>query len=119
MKTTFLSAASEQARTAQLFQHVRDAVVLLDPSGVVGFWSAGAARLYGRQPPDALNRHYLGLLPPRCQAAQVPHIHRALDGDESAAEWRSVGPDGGAVWLEGDFRPATDGSGKRAGCARS
>src|SRR4051812_49442369 len=106
MKTTFLSAASEQARTAQLFQHVRDAVVLLDPAGVVGFWSAGAARLYGRPAPDALNRNYLDLLPPRCRAAQVPHIHRALDGDESSAEWRSAGPDRAAAGAGGGLPPA-------------
>jgi len=37
MKATSLSTASEQARTAQLFRHVRDAVVMLDPDGAVVF----------------------------------------------------------------------------------
>jgi PAS domain S-box-containing protein len=117
MKPTFLSTASEQARTVQLFQHVRDAVIMLDPAGTVGFWSAGAAQLYGRPAPEALNSNYLGLLHPRCRSAQVPHIHKALEGEESSAEWQTTGPEGEPLWLEGDFRPLTDAHGKRIGCA--
>src|SRR5918992_1223830 len=43
MKPTLLSTASEQARMAQLFNHVRDAVIMIDPAGTVGFsvWLEG------------------------------------------------------------------------------
>ena len=116
MKPTFLSTTSENARMAQLFGYVRDAVIMLDPQGVVGFWSAGASRILGRQAPDALNRFYLDLIPKSCRAAQTPLIHRALDGEAGTAEWQTVGPDGGPLWLEGDFRPITDDSGRRIGC---
>ena len=117
MKATFLSTASEQARTARLFQHVRDAVIMLDPDGTVGFWSAGAARVYGRPAPDALNRPYLDLLPLPCRAAQESLIRQACDGDEVSAEWRTTNPDGRPMWLEGDFRPVTDPAGRQVGCS--
>src|SRR5687767_7407898 len=116
MKPTFLSTASEQARVAQLFTHIRDAVIMIDPAGTVGFWSQGAADILGRPAPEALNRCYLDLLPPRCRAAQVPHINRALDGEASSAEWQRTGPDGQPAWLEGTFRPIHDPTGRRIGC---
>lgn len=117
MKPTLLSSASEQARMAQLFNHVRDAVIMLDPAGVVGFWSRGAADIYGRSPTEALNCCYLELVPQRCRAEQVRLIHRALEGEESSAEWQTTSPTGQAMWLEGDFRPMHDANGKRLGCA--
>ena len=116
MKPTLLSHASEQARTAQLFSHVRDGVVMLDPVGVVGFWSAGTARLYGRLAPSALGQCYLDLLPPRCRVVQIPLIHKALEGDETSAEWQTTRPDGAIAWVAGDFRPVFDDFGKRVGC---
>jgi two-component system cell cycle sensor histidine kinase/response regulator CckA len=116
MKPTLLSTASEQARMAQLFTHVRDAVIMIDPAGVVGFWSAGAGRVYGRRAADALNRRYLDLLPPQCRAVQVPLLHKALEGEEAFAEWQTSGPDGSAVWLEGNFQPVHGPHGKRIGC---
>ncbi len=117
MKPTLLSAASEQARVAQLFQHVRDAVIMLDLAGVVGFWSRGAADIYGRQATEALNCCYLELLPPKCRVAQARPIHRALEDEESNAEWQTISPAGQPMWLEGDFRPVHDANGKRLGCA--
>jgi two-component system, cell cycle sensor histidine kinase and response regulator CckA len=116
MKPTFLSTASEHSRMAQLFQHVRDAVIMIDAAGVVGFWSTGAAQILGRPAVDALNCCYLDLLHPQCRVVQLPHIQRALDGAESSAEWQTIGPDGNAMWLEGDFRPVTDVDGRRTGC---
>src|SRR4051794_31375670 len=108
MKPTFLSAASEQARVAQLFTHVRDGVVMIDPAGTVGFWSVGAEEIYGHPAPEALNRCYLDLLPARCRAIQVKHINRALEGEETAAEWQTTGRNGRPVWLEASFRPMHD-----------
>ncbi|HEX3150722.1 MAG TPA: PAS domain S-box protein [Gemmataceae bacterium] len=115
MKPTFLSTASEQSRIAQLFQQVRDAVIMIDPAGVVGFWSLGAAQILGRSAPDALNRRYLDLLHPLCRVAQVPHIHRALEGEETSTEWQTVDADGQPQWLEGNFRPMHE-AGTRLGC---
>jgi PAS domain S-box-containing protein len=102
---------------AQLFTHVRDAVIMIDPSGIVGFWSLGAAQIYDRSAPDALNRCFLELIPPTCRAAQTRHIHRALEGEESTAEWQTKSRDGEPMWLEGDFRPVHDPNGKSIGCA--
>jgi len=117
MKTTHLSTASEQACTAQLFTHVRDAVIMIDPAGIISFWSAGAAETYGRAATDALNRCYLEVLPAPCREVQVRHINRAMDGEESGAEWQTTAPNGKPMWLEGNFRPLTDNDGKRSGCA--
>ncbi len=108
MTATSLSTASEHARTAQLFRYVRDAVIMLDPHGTVGFWSAGAARVYGRPAAGTLNRPYLDLLPPACRETQGPLVRRAMDGEAAAGEWQTVGPDGRPMWLEGDFRHLTD-----------
>lgn len=102
---------------AQLFNHVRDAVIMLDATGTVGFWSQGAATIYGRQAPEALNRSYLSILPPNCRTSQTPLIHRALEGDELSAEWRTTSPIGSPMWLEGDFRPVVNNNGERIGCA--
>ena len=102
---------------AQLFNHVRDAVIMLDHAGTVGFWSQGAAEIYGRPATEALNRCYLELLPPLCRVAQGKPIHRALEGDEGSTEWRTTSPTGTDMWLEGDFRPVVDANGKRLGCA--
>ena len=117
MKPTHLSTASEQSRVVQLFNHVRDAVITIDPAGTVGFWSLGAAETYGRPATDALNRCYLEVLPARCRAIQVRHINRALEGEESGAEWQTTAPNGKPMWLEGSFRPLTDNDGRRIGCA--
>jgi PAS domain S-box-containing protein len=116
MKPTFLSTASEQTRVAQLFAHVRDAVILIDPDGQVGFWSQGAADIYGREAPEALNRSYMDLIPQRCRAPQIRQIQRALEGEESGAEWQTIDPDGKLMWLEGSFRPVNDGEGRLLGC---
>jgi two-component system, cell cycle sensor histidine kinase and response regulator CckA len=117
MKPTFLSTTSENARMAQLFGHVRDAVIMLDTFGVVVFWSAGAATILGRAAPEALNQCYPDLIPKPCRRAQVPLIHRALDGETGSAEWQTVDGTGNPMWLEGDFRPVADDTGKRIGCA--
>lgn len=117
MKPTHLSTVSEQARTAQLFLHVRDAVIMLDPSGIVTFWSLGAAQLYGKPASEALNRCYTELLHPHCRTNQVPHLLRAIEGEEHSSEWQTTGPDGKPLWLEGDFRPVFDGQRRCLGCS--
>jgi two-component system, cell cycle sensor histidine kinase and response regulator CckA len=117
MKPTSLSTTSENARTAQLFAHVRDAVIMLDPFGTVTFWSDGAATILGRPAPDALSRCYLDLIPRPCRAVQVPLIHKALDGEARSSEWQTVDPAGKPMWLEGDFRPIADDTGRTTGCA--
>src|SRR5829696_3327690 len=113
MKPTHLSTASENARMARLFGYVRDAVIMLDPQGVVAFWSAGAAQILGREAPDALNKCYLELLPRPCRTAQTPLLLRALDGEAGSAEWQTSDPADRPMWLEGDFRPLTDDTGRR------
>ena len=105
MKPSLLSTASEQARMAQLFNHVRDGVIMLDPE------------IYGRSPNEALNRCYLDLLSPRCRVVQVPQIQRALEGEDNSVEWQTIGPDDKPMWLEGEFRPACDPFGRRIGCS--
>lgn len=117
MKPTLLSTASEHARMAQLFMHVRDAVIVLDPLGVVTFWSVGAAKIFGRSAPAALNRCYFDLLTVKCRHVQVPLIQAALDGEKNTAEWQTTGAEGAVIWLEGDFRPMHDDMGRRLGCA--
>src|SRR5205085_11001740 len=99
MKPTLLSTASEHARVAQLFQHVRDAVIMLDPDGTVVFWSRGAADIYGRQATEALNHCYLELVPTHCRTAQARHIHRALNGEENSSEWQTVSLLNRPMWL--------------------
>ncbi|WP_020475995.1 PAS domain S-box protein [Zavarzinella formosa] len=116
MRPTLLSTASEQARIAQLFMHVRDGVVMLDPIGVVGFWSDGAAELHNRPAPDALGRCYLELIPARTIAIQLPLIQRAIDGEEASGEWQMTRSDGVTLWVEADFRPLCDDYGRRIGC---
>ena len=116
MRPTLLSTASEQARIAQLFMHVRDGVVMLDPIGVVGFWSEGAADLYNRSSPTALGRCYLDLVPARTIPVQLPMIQRAIEGEEASAEWQMTRDDGVTVWVEADFRPLCDDFGRRSGC---
>jgi PAS domain S-box-containing protein len=117
MKRSLLSTASEQARMAQFFSHVRDGVVWLDPDAIVEFWSAGAAAIFGRSPDEALDRCYLDLLSPRCRVVQVLPIQRAMEGEDSSVEWQTTGPDGKPMWLEGDFRSVCDPLSKRVGCS--
>lgn len=116
MRPTLLSTASEQARIAQLFTHVRDGVVMLDPIGVVSFWSDGASELYDRSAPISLGRCYLEIVPPRTISVQLPLIQKAFNGEECYGEWQIPQSDGSVKYVEADFRPLCDDFGKRIGC---
>lgn len=116
MRPTLLSTASEQARIAQLFTHVRDGVVMLDPIGVVGFWSDGAAELYKRSAPVSLGKCYLDLVPSRTIQIQLPLIQKALEGEDASGEWQMTREDGSPLFVEADFRPQYDEFGRRVGC---
>jgi PAS domain S-box-containing protein len=51
------------ADAARALEHVAEAVVLLDPAGIVRYWNAGAARLTGLAAEDVLGRSAVEAIP--------------------------------------------------------
>jgi PAS domain S-box-containing protein len=76
------------------------AICMLDPSGVVTNWNAGAERLKGYTPKEILGQHFSRFYTKEDRAAGLPAIvlaTAAREGRYEAEGWR-VRKDGGRFW---------------------
>jgi PAS domain S-box-containing protein len=76
------------------------AICMLDPSGVVTSWNAGAERLKGYTPEEILGQHFSRFYTKEDRAAGLPAIvlaTAAREGRYEAEGWR-VRKDGGRFW---------------------
>jgi PAS domain S-box-containing protein len=104
-----------------LVQSVTDyAIYMLDPSGIVTSWNAGAERFKGYRPAEIIGRHFSSFYGEEDKAAGVPE--RALktaaeEGRFEAEGWR-YRKDGTAFWANVVIDPIRDPDGKLLGFAK-
>ncbi|HTQ12382.1 MAG TPA: PAS domain S-box protein [Rhizomicrobium sp.] len=84
-----------------LVQSVTDyAIYMLDPSGIVASWNAGAERIKGYRPDEIVGRHYSEFFTPEDRAARIPHgaLKVALENGRYESEGWRVRKDGSRFW---------------------
>ncbi|HVS84574.1 MAG TPA: ATP-binding protein, partial [Gaiellaceae bacterium] len=88
-----LRAAAERGdRASRSLAHVEDAVILLDPDGLVRYWNPAATRLLGVAEDDALGRPLPELLP------ELPAVEELL-ATEAPLTATPIARDGSERWL--------------------
>ncbi|MEA2958052.1 MAG: hypothetical protein QOJ58_3555, partial [Alphaproteobacteria bacterium] len=84
--------AESERRFRTLVQGVTDyAIYLLDPSGIVTNWNAGAERIKGYVAEEIVGRHFSVFYPPEQRAAGAPAKSLAIatrEGRFEAEDWR-------------------------------
>src|SRR5436309_3242281 len=96
-----LSALEEAARYRILVEAVTDyAIYMLDPSGVVSSWNAGAERIKGYAPSEVIGQHFSRFYTDEDRLSGLPQ--RALEtamreGRFESEGWR-VRKDGTRFW---------------------
>ena len=104
-----------------LVESVRDyAIFALDPNGVILSWNAGAQRIKGYQPQEAIGRHFSIFYPAEDLAVDKPGVElvrAARDGRVEDEGWR-VRKDGSQFWASVVITALHDTSGRLVGFAK-
>lgn len=92
-------AAQRLEQDALMLASVRDSVIVTDLAGVVTYWNAGAAQLFGWAGEEMIGRAYADRLPAsiRDDVAR-PIVERWLAGDWEG-EYEDYRKDGARVWI--------------------
>jgi PAS domain S-box-containing protein len=110
-----------ERRFRLLVEAVRDyAIFMLDPSGHISSWNAGAERINGWTEKDILGRHFRVFYPPEQQEARHPEheLEVALrDGVYEEEGWR-VRKDGTRFWAQVTITAVRDDDGSHVGFAK-
>src|SRR5258708_23265929 len=96
------------------------AIYLLDPSGRVMSWNAGAERIKGYAAAEILGRHFSLFYPPEDRAAGQPEQmleQAARDGRVTAQGWR-LRQDGSRFWADALITPLRGAGGVVTGYAK-
>ncbi len=113
--------AEESARYRILVEAITDyAVYMLDPSGIVSSWNAGAERFKGYKPEEIIGQHFSRFYTEEDRASGLPA--RALEtsareGKFEAEGWR-LRKDGSRFWAHVVIDPIRDSSGTLTGFAK-
>ena len=111
----------ESARYRVLVEAVTDyAIYMLDPSGIVSSWNAGAQRFKGYAPEEIIGQHFSRFYTEEDRASGLPA--RALEtsareGKFEAEGWR-IRKDGTRFWAHVIIDPIRDTSGALTGFAK-
>jgi len=96
--TTARTQAARADWLDQMLAATGDAVVRLDPQGVVTFWNQGAAAMYGHDAEQAVGRTFASLVVPEEESASHQrHLADALAGVDDPWEATHRGPSGRSV----------------------
>jgi len=76
------STEADTARLAAIVQSSEDAVIRLDPAGIITDWNPAAEKTYGYRAPEAVGRHIRLVLPPGRVREVDKLIGRLADGQE-------------------------------------
>jgi PAS domain S-box-containing protein len=121
MTTSTASDGPEVNRFELLVRSVTDyAIYLLDPTGVVVSWNAGAQRFKGYEEQEIVGQHFSRFYSDEDRAAGIPaHALRTAreDGRFEAEGWR-VRKDGTQFWASVVIDPVRDPSGELIGFAK-
>ena len=93
-------AAEDHLRfQSTILAHVRDCVVVVDLSGRVQFWNAGAEEVFGYSAEEMVGRS-AAILYPDGNADRVPvDMQRIQDGEDLSREWQRRRKDGSLIWI--------------------
>lgn len=96
------------------------AIYMLDPSGVVSSWNAGAERLKGYMPEEIIGQHFSRFYTEEDQRAGIPAkaLQTALDTGRFEAEGWRVRKDGSRFWAGVVVEPIRDPTGTHLGFAK-
>jgi PAS domain S-box-containing protein len=105
------SHLSDKQRFDLLVDALSDyAIYLLDPGGFITTWNAGAERITGYRPGEAIGEHFSRFFPAEAQAAHAPEQILAAArnvGRHEAEGWR-VRKDGSRFWADAITQPVRD-----------
>jgi len=104
-----------------LVQNVTDyAIYMLDPSGIVSSWNAGAARFKGYRADEIIGQHFSNFYTDEDRAAELPAraLRVALEEGRFEAEGWRVRKDGSQFWASVVIDPVHDDSGRHVGFAK-
>ncbi|MBV8849849.1 MAG: PAS domain S-box protein [Methylobacteriaceae bacterium] len=114
-------SVSDDARYRLLVESVTDyAIYMLDPTGIVSSWNAGAQRFKGYKPPEILGQHFSRFYTDEDRAAGLPqHALQtaAIEGRFEHEGWR-VRKDGSRFWAHVIIDPIRSPSGEILGFAK-
>jgi PAS domain S-box-containing protein len=112
---------SDDGRYRLLVDAVTDyAIYMLDPTGVVASWNAGARRFKGYEPDEILGQHFSRFYTEEDRASGLPERALKTAATEGRFEhegWR-VKKDGSRFWAHVIIDPIRDASGKILGYAK-
>jgi PAS domain S-box-containing protein len=112
---------TEEQRFQYLIAGIRDyAIYMLDPTGKISSWNAGAQRFKGYTQPEIVGEHFSRFYTPEDQAAGLPARALAIalaEGKYEAEGWR-VRKDGTRFWANVVIDPLYNEAGKLLGYAK-
>jgi PAS domain S-box-containing protein len=110
-----------EERFKLLIDSVRDyAIFMLDPTGIVLTWNAGAERFKGYKPDEIIGRHFSLFYPPEALARGLPEFELETAGRVGVFEdegWR-VRKDGSLFWANVVITAMRGGDGRLLGFAK-
>jgi PAS domain S-box-containing protein len=115
------SSLTEEQRFQYLIGGISDyAIYMLDTSGIVSSWNAGAQRFKGYTPPEILGKHFSSFYTAEDQAAGLPARALAIalaEGKYESEGWR-VRKDGSRFWANVVIDPIYNDEGTLLGFAK-
>src|SRR5690242_18024744 len=112
---------TSQSLAELLVQNVTDyAIYMLDPTGIVSSWNAGAARFKGYRADEIIGEHFSRFYTDEDRATGLPAraLNKALEEGRFEAEGWRVRKDGTRFWASVVIDPIRDDSGRHVGFAK-
>jgi len=112
---------TSQSLAELLVQNVTDyAIYMLDPSGIVSSWNAGAARFKGYRADEIIGEHFSRFYTDEDRAVDKPAraLRIALEEGRFEAEGWRVRKDGSRFWASVVIDPIRDDTGRHVGFAK-
>jgi PAS domain S-box-containing protein len=103
------------ARDLELLTHVPDAIICVDPSGIVTYWNHAATTLYGWSAPELIGRPLTDRFPAELRTTIDEQLRRALTGEELSGEFEDYRKDGSRVWVDARAHRLLDDQGRILG----
>ncbi|KQX18034.1 MULTISPECIES: PAS domain-containing sensor histidine kinase [unclassified Sphingomonas] len=119
-QSTFDTQATEQ-RYQLLVNAVSDyAIYMLDPTGRIMTWNAGARRFKGYEPEEIIGEHFSRFFTPEDRTAGAPEkaLRIALEEGRYEAEGNRIRKDGSIIWVHAIVDPILGPDGDLVGYAK-
>ena len=120
MPTANNTSAVELALSAAIVGQAPDAIIFVDPSGIVRLWNQGAERIFGHQAADVIGGTLDVIIPERLVQGHNNGFHHAMTTNQmkyvnKVLTTRSMHKDGSKLYVELSFGMVHDPDGKILG----